>query len=244
MKTLIAIIAYNEGENIRNVIKNLVEHNNGYDIIVVDNASTDDTANICRREGVKVISHGVNTGGSFGTVMTYFQYAYENDYDVLCQFDGDGQHTASELSKIINPVANNEADYVIGSRFLENNGFQSYFFRRIGIRFFGLLDSIIIRHKITDATSGFRAYGRKVIEFFARYYKHEISDTNQLLLLSHFAGARIKEVAVKMKPREHGQSEYDLFSAVTFPLKGLVNIMGCILQKKQISDFTRSRYGN
>lgn len=244
MKILVAVIAYNESKSIRNVIKNLRDYNNGYDIIVIDNSSTDDTVSICRQEGIKVITHSVNTGGPAGTVMTYFLYACENNYDILCQFDGDGQHIASELPKIINPVAENDADYVIGSRFLEKEGFQSYFFRRLGIRFFALLDSMIIKNEVTDVTSGFRAYGRKVIEFFARYYKHEISDTNQLLLLSHFAGARVKEVAVKMKQREHGQSEYNLFSTVIFPLKGLVNIMGCLLQKKQITYFIRSRYGN
>lgn len=154
MKTLVAVIAYNEGQNISNVIKDLVDHNIGYDIVVIDNASTDHTTQVCKQKNIKVITHIVNTGGSFGTVMTYFRYAYENNYDILCQFDGDGQHMASELPKIINPVANNEADYMIGSRFLEKEGFQSYFFRRMGIRFFGLLDSIIIGHHVTDVTSG------------------------------------------------------------------------------------------
>ena len=184
--------------------------------------------------GITTISHCINTGSSFGTVGTYFLYAYTNNYDIICQFDGDGQHIASELPRIIGPIRNNEADLIIGSRFINKEGFQSSFFRRIGIRLFSYLDSKMIGQKVTDVTSGFRAYNRTLIEFFAKYYMHELYDTNQLLLLSSFSGARIKEVPVKMKEREHGISEYNFFNSLVFPLKGLVNIIGCYLQKNHI----------
>lgn len=244
MKILIAIIAFNEGENIRKTLKDLKSIGSDYDIVVIDNASSDHTVNICDEDGVDVIAHCVNTGGSAGTVMTYFLYAYENKYDILCQFDGDGQHIASELPKIIEPIAKGESDYVIGSRFIDNEGFQSYFFRRLGIKLFACLNSKIIGKSITDATSGFRAYGRNVMEFYAKYYKHEIYDTSQLLLLSHFAGARIKEVPIEMRERMHGVSEYNLLNSISFPFKGLVNIIGCLLQKRQIQHFIRTRNGN
>jgi hypothetical protein len=123
---------------------------------------------------------------------------------------------------------------VIGSRFLQKEGFQSYFFRRLGISLFALLDSLAVGQKLTDVTSGFRAYSPRVIRFFATRHRHELSDTNQLLLLSHFAGARIKEVPVVMRARVHGVSEFRSVAAIVFPLKGVVNILGCLLQRKRI----------
>jgi glycosyltransferase involved in cell wall biosynthesis len=244
MKTLIAVIAYNEEKNIRRTLDDLASMGRLHDVVVIDNASMDGTVALCQEAGARVLSHCVNTGGSFGTVMTYFRYAEENGYEILCQFDGDGQHLAAELPKIIDPIVSGEADYVIGSRFLEKKGFQSYFFRKTAIRLFSFFDSRIIGQKVTDVTSGFRAYNRKVIRFFARYYRHEIHDPNQLLLLSHFAGARIKEVPVMMKERLYGVSEYQLLKALAFPIKGLVNIMGCLLQRKQIRHILKEPHGN
>lgn len=234
MKILIAVPAYNEEESLRNTLDDLVRHNFGYDIILIDNGSLDNTVKICRDLGVNTIAHCVNSGGSGGTDKTYFLYAYRNNYDILCQFDGDGQHIASELAKIIEPIQNDEADYVIGSRFLEKEGFQSYFVRRIGINLFASLNSIIAKQRITDPTSGFRSYNRKVIEFFGKYYKHEIYDPIQVFLLSYFLGARIREVPIKMQERKYGQSEYHVFNAITFPLKGIINTLGCLLQREQI----------
>jgi glycosyltransferase involved in cell wall biosynthesis len=234
-RVLVAIIAYNEEKNLGNTLRDLRENGPKADLVVIDNGSTDRTRNVALSAGVPVVSHCINSGGSMGTVMSYFLYAHRNQYDCLCQFDGDGQHVAAELGKIIDPVVEGRADYVIGSRFLAKEGFQSYFLRRIGIRLFAWLDSLLVGQKLTDVTSGFRAYSPRVLEFFAKHHRHELSDTNQLLLLSHFAGARILEVPVVMRPRQHGVSEFRSFvPAVTFPLKGVVNILGCWLQKRRI----------
>lgn len=234
MKVLVAIIAYNEEKNIKNTIRDLRKNNFGYDIVVFDNGSKDDTVKIARQMEVDVIAHCINTGGSGGALRTYFLYAYKNSYDILCQFDGDGQHIASELPKIINPIKNDEADYVIGSRFLNKKGFQSTPLRRIGIKLFSFLDSLIIGEKILDITSGARAYNQKVINFFACKYRHEIYDTSQLILLSHFAGLRIQEVPVEMRKRKYGKSEYNLFNAISFPIKGIINVIGIFLQRNLI----------
>jgi glycosyltransferase involved in cell wall biosynthesis len=235
-KILIAIIAYNEEKNIRETINDLVDNNlqYNYDIVLVDNGSKDDTVAVAKEMNIPIVSHFVNSGSSAGTVMTYFNYAYRYNYDILCQFDGDGQHIAAELPKIIEPVVKDEADYVIGSRFLEKKGFQSYVFRRAGIKLFSFIDSMILGQKVTDITSGARAYNRNVIEFFARQYQHEVYDTSQLLLLSHFAGARIKEVPVKMRERLHGTSEFNIFNALVFPVIGMINIIGTLLQRSNI----------
>lgn len=235
MRVLIAVVAYNEEENIGPALDELLALDQGYDLVVIDNGSYDGTAAICRDKGVPVVTHCINTGGFHGTVPTYFVYAHRNDYDILCQFDGDAQHVAAELPKIIGPAERGEADFVIGSRFLEKEGFQSYFIRRIGIRLFAWLSTRITGQRITDSTSGFRAYSRKTIAFFATRYRHEIHDPTQLILLSHFHGARLQEVPVVMRDREHGISEFSSpFKAAVFPLRGLVNMVGCILQRKQV----------
>ena len=169
-----------------------------------------------------------------GTVTSYFRYGYQEGYDCICQFDGDGQHLASELPKICKPILSSSADYVIGSRFLERKGFQSTFTRRFGIRLFSRLDSLIMGQPVTDVTSGFRAYSRRVAEFFARAYPFELHDTNQLLLASHFSGARIQEVPVQMRERLHGDSEFDLVGSVAYPFSGVINILGVWLQRQQI----------
>ncbi|MBM4159409.1 MAG: glycosyltransferase family 2 protein, partial [Ignavibacteria bacterium] len=127
-KTLIAVVAYNEEKNIRAVLEDLSQQNYGYDIIVIDNSSYDDTLSLCREFGVKAVTHCINSEIS-GTWKTYFLYSYLNDYDIVCQFDGDGQHIASELPKILNPIYENRANQVVGSRFIERKGFQSFFFR-------------------------------------------------------------------------------------------------------------------
>ena len=234
MKTLVSVIAYNEELNIRATLQDLREHNCRFDIVVIDNGSSDGTAALCREMGVPVVSHCINSGGSMGTVTSYFNYAHQRGYDCLCQFDGDGQHIAAELPKIIEPVRRGEADYVIGSRFLAKEGFQSTTVRRAGIKLFSALDSGIMGQTVTDVTSGFRAYSRQVIDFFGCVYRLELHDTNQLLLASQFGGARILEVPVQMRERTQGQSEYDWINAVAYPFLGAVNILGVWLQKKQI----------
>ncbi len=232
MRTLIAVIAYNEEPNIVKTLNDLQEYNFGFDVVVIDDGSGDRTFEICREAGVSVLRHCMNSG-SFGAVNTYFLYAYLQGYDILCQFDGDGQHLASELPKIIAPIKKNEADYVIGSRFIEEGGFRSSSLRRIGIRLFSSLNSKVVGQRITDSTSGFRAYNKKTIDLFGKTYRHEIHDTIQLLLLAHYNGGRIVEVPVAMRPRKYGISEYNAINSVGFLIKGLVNILGSVLQRKQ-----------
>lgn len=233
MKILVAVIAYNEELNLKSTLKDLIDNNFGYDIIVIDNGSSDKTCEVAKNLNINVVSHCINSGSSMGTVMTYFLYSKKFNYDILCQFDGDGQHIALELKKIIIPIKENKADYVIGSRFIEKKGYQSMFFRRIGISLFSNIISRVIGYKITDVTSGFRAYNKNVFEFFALKYRHEIYDTSQLLLISHFAGAKIIEVPCQMKNRKYGKSEFNLYRSIVYPIHGLITIIGCILQKKR-----------
>jgi len=233
MKVLIAVIAYNEALNIGNTLRELKQVCPEYDLVVIDNHSKDNTVELAREEGVTVVSHCINTGSSMGTVATYFRYAWVRGYDILCQFDSDGQHRPQDLPVIIRPILEGKADYVVGSRFLNREGFQSYPIRRLAINTFAWLLSRKMNQKVTDVTSGLRAYNRKVITFFARRYDHELYDTMQLLMLSYLNGARIMEVPVVMRPREFGKSEYDVLTSIKYILKSSVNYVGLLLNIKK-----------
>lgn len=235
MKILVSVISFNEEANIEATLRDLLANNCGYDIVVIDNGSSDRTGVICKRLNVPVVRHCVNTGSSVGTLLSYFHYGYVENYDVLCQFDGDGQHIAAELPRIICPVTAGEADIVIGSRFLEKAGFLSTPARRVGIWLFSRLFTRITGNRITDITSGFRAYGRDVIHFFGHAYRDPVYDSmSQFLLLAHFAGLRLREVPVLMRPRQFGQSEFNLWNSITFPAKGMMTFLACILQRRRI----------
>ncbi len=234
-KVLIAVLSFNEAVNIEFTLKDLSNHNFGYDIVVIDDGSNDKTAAIAKLHGIPVVSHCINSGNYSNAAMTYFLYAYRNGYDVLCQFDGDGQHSAAQLKSIVNPILAGSSDVVIGSRFIEKKGFQSFFLRRVGIAMFSKIDSNITGTNLTDVTSGFRSYSRKVIHFFGHTYKQELYDnTSQFLLITHYIGGKISEVPIEMRPRQGGASLFDIWKSITFPLKGLVIVLGCILQKEKL----------
>ena len=180
---------------------------------------------------VNYLVHPVNTGGSAGVIKTALQYAYYHNYDIYCHMDGDNQHCASELAKLVKQLTDTESDIIIGSRFIDKKGFQSNFLRRVGIKFFSYILTLITKNKLTDITSGFRAYNRKAIEYFAIRYKHELEACVQMLLIANFAGLKINEVPVIMKPRVTGKSEINLINAIKFPIYGTINLIGTFLQK-------------
>jgi glycosyltransferase involved in cell wall biosynthesis len=240
VKILVSVISYNEEASIEGTLKDLIANNFGYDVVVIDNGSNDSTQAICARLGTPVIRHCVNTGSSVGTLLSYFAFAYAMNYDILCQFDSDGQHIAAELPKIIEPIRNGEADCMIGSRFLTNEGFQSTMLRRLGIRMFSQLFTLATGCRLTDITSGFRAYDRTVIEFFGHTYRDPVYDSmNQFLLMAFYAGFRIRETPVLMRSRVAGASEFTFLKSVVFPVKGIMTFIACILQRRRIAAMRR-----
>lgn len=239
MRVLVAVISYNEEANIGRALCDLIEFRENeapfpFDIVVIDNGSRDSTLAVAKQHDIPVVSHCVHSGGSGGTVATYFRYANHHNYDVLVQFDGDAQHLASQLPNIVEPVLKDGYDYVIGSRYLKKEGFQSTATRRLGIKMFNTLTTFLTGVRVTDMTSGARAYSQKVISLFAREYQHEIYDPMQLFILSHYHGAKVLEVPVVMREREYGESEFSLFNAVSFMLRGVANLVACFLQRDRV----------
>ena len=218
VKILIIVPALNESGNISRTIADIKKQNLSVDIVVIDDGSTDATAQEALAAGVKVISLPFNLGIG-GAVQTGFQYAWQYGYDIAVQMDGDGQHEASFLGKLIAPILENQADLVIGSRFIEDDGgFKSSFTRRVGIHFFVHLINMLTGLNITDPTSGFRAHNRKVIEMFAQDYPQDFPEP-EAIVVAKCLGARISETAVMMRKREGGQSSIRQLKSLYYMLK-------------------------
>ena len=210
-RILMILPAYNEEDNILKAYNKICEYNNAhktnYDVIVINDCSTDNTLKICLENKIPVIPliHNLGIGGA---VQTGYKYALENDYDVALQYDGDGQHDVKYVENIIRPILNGEADLVIGSRFIDDSSseFKSSFARQLGIKVISFFIKFVSGKKIYDVTSGFRAAGRLVIEDFAKSYPIDYPEpiTNAELLKKKY---EIKEVPVSMNEREGGRSE-------------------------------------
>ena len=156
--------------------------------------------------------------GIGGAVQTGIRYARDNNFDLAIQLDGDGQHPPKELAKLINYHNQTGANVVIGSRFLEKEGFQSSFARRLGIQYFHWLNRIMTGQAIYDSTSGFRLFDRKAIELAAASYPDEYPEPESLVVFSK-AGLKVAEVAVVMAARQGGQSSIRSFGSLYYCIK-------------------------
>ena len=170
MKKLVIIPAYNESGSILRTVQNIRNNAPSYDIIVINDSSKDDTLQICQDHGIPVLDLPVNLGIG-GAVQTGFFYAFRYGYDIAVQMDGDGQHDAAYLEKMEETLLRENADMVIGSRFIEKKGFQSSGMRRVGIRLFTVLSGVLFGKPILDATSGMRMCSRRTIELFVKDYQ-------------------------------------------------------------------------
>ena len=213
MKILVIIPCYNEEKNIEKTVNNLIKNN--LDYVIINDGSKDKSLEVIRKNNFNYVNLNNNLGIG-AAVQTGYKYAYEHGYDIAIQFDGDGQHDVNYIKTITAPIKNNEADMVIGSRFIGNESeFKSTQIRRLGINFLSFLLKIISGKKIKDMTSGFRAINKEIIEIFAKEYPQEYPEpvTNLSLAKKKY---RIKEVPVKMKEREHGTSSISPLKSIYY----------------------------
>lgn len=232
MKGLIIIPAYNEEKVIENTIKNLKEQNKDIDYIIINDCSKDKTLEICKKNNFNVISLPVNLGIG-GAVQTGYKYAYENGYDVAIQMDADGQHDPKYISEFIKKIEEGN-DLVIGSRFLEKEGFQSTFIRRIGINLYSWIIKIFTKKEIKDTTSGYRAAGKRVIKIFANTYPVDYPEpeTDALIAKNNF---NIVEIPMQMKERAGGKSSITPIKSIYYAIKvGLAVLLACIVKNRKI----------
>ncbi len=218
-KILVIVPAYNEQANIRNTLKEISSSPLNVDAVVIDDGSTDGTAQEAQAAGARVISLPFNLGIG-GAVQTGFQFAYDNGYDIAVQVDGDGQHDAQYLQTIIEPVMSGRADMSVGSRFMpkQERGYRSSFTRRIGIGFFVYLIGVLTGYHVYDPTSGFRAYNKKMIKLFARHYPHDFPEP-EAIVLARRSGAVLVELPVVMRKRQGGASSIRYFKSMYYMMK-------------------------
>ena len=217
MKLLIIVPAYNEQANIAGTIQDIRRNMPDADYIVINDSSSDDTKKILRTDGAAYLDLPVNLGIG-GGVQTGYRYALEHGYDIAVQFDGDGQHDAAYIKDLTIPIENGQADVVIGSRFIKNEGFQSSVLRRLGINFLSGLIYILCGVRVKDVTSGMRAVNRKMIEEFAQNYAQDYPEP-EAILASGLMKARILEVPVQMRERQGGTSSINALRSVYYMIK-------------------------
>lgn len=209
MRVLVIIPAYNEEKNLANVIEDIQTNFCEADILVVNDCSTDSTAEIIKSiSQISYLNLPINLG-YFYAIQTGLKYAVQFDYDYLVQFDGDGQHLASEAKRMFEYAQNGDVDVVIGSRFLSETNYNHSFFRKIGTKLFQIIIKMLTGKKISDPTSGLQVLRRNVFEPLSKIYAYPESADANLLIELIYKGYSIDELAVRMKNRETGESMHD-----------------------------------
>ena len=217
LRTLIIIPAYNEEGSIEKVVNNLIEKFPKYDYLVINDGSTDHTQSICNSNKYQVVNLAINMGIG-GAVQTGYRYAWDNHYDIAVQIDGDGQHDVSYLEEMIRPIEEGQADIVIGSRFLEKEGFQSTRIRRVGINFLSFLGKLLTGVRVKDITSGYRVVNTKFIRIFALDYPADYPEP-EAMVIAAVHGGRIKEYPVIMRERKAGESSITMKNSIYYMCK-------------------------
>lgn len=215
MRVLVIIPAYNEEEAILTTVSSVVDA--GYDYVVVNDGSTDETLELCRANGINVLDLPSNLGIG-GAVQSGHKYAQRNGYDVDVQFDGDGQHDVAYIPDLLSAIDKGN-DVVVGSRFIEEpKGFQSTLMRRIGKTWLACLIRLFVGLSVTDPTSGFRACGKKAIELYSAHYPTDYPEPESLVVATR-SGLLVGEVPVVMRERQGGSSSIGFVSSVYYMIK-------------------------
>ena len=217
MKKLVIIPAFNEEGNLEKTIKDIKDNSPDFDYVIINDCSTDKTLEMCRRHGFSYLNLPVNLGIG-GAVQTGYRYAYYHGYDIAVQFDGDGQHSASHLEDMVTTLIDTESDMVIGSRFIEKEGFQSSGLRRIGIKYFTGLIKLLTGKKITDPTSGMRMVNKKLLEKFTDEYPKDYPEPESVVTILA-EKYKVTEIPVVMNEREEGVSSISLKNSVYYMIK-------------------------
>jgi glycosyltransferase involved in cell wall biosynthesis len=202
---LAVVPAYNEQATVSDVVEALHREAPEFDVLVIDDGSTDATSDRAHASGARVLRLPFNLGIG-GAAQAGFVYAEENGYDYMAQVDGDGQHDPAELAKLTDAIREAGVDMVCGSRFLSADmKYPAPISRRTGIHIFAFLLSRFVRQPVSDPTSGFRLYNRRAIRLFASDYPHDYPEVEAVLMLHHHQ-LTMREVPVRMMERGGGRS--------------------------------------
>jgi hypothetical protein len=233
--TFLAVVpAYNESQTVSGVVAALHERAPRFDVLVVDDGSTDETAQVARCAGARVLRLPFNLGIG-GAVQAGFQFAAEHRYDYMAQVDGDGQHEPAELAKLVSEMASpSRPDMVCGSRFLtDDHHYPAPISRRTGIHIFATLLSLMVSGRVSDPTSGFRLYNRRAIELFARDYPHDYPEVEAVLMLHHHQ-LRMVETPVRMHLRGGGVSSISSGKSAYYMIKVLLALLVGLARRRPV----------
>lgn len=216
-RTLIIVPAWNESENVGNTVREILSLDAGYDIVVVDDGSTDDTSVRAREAGAEVLVLPFNMGVG-GAMRTGFTYAKRMGYDRAIQVDADGQHNPRDIALVLEGLAH--ADISIGARFAQVGDYKARGPRRWAMRMLASVLSRVGRTRLTDVTSGFRAANRRAIDQYVHYYPAEyLGDTVDSLVSALHAGLTVTQVPVAMRPRAFGRPSQNPLGATVYLLR-------------------------
>jgi glycosyltransferase involved in cell wall biosynthesis len=229
-RRLAIVPALNEEASVARVIAEIGEAQPDFDVLVVDDGSLDRTSEIAESSGATVLRLPFNLGIG-GAVQTGYRYAYENGYSIAVQIDGDGQHDPGQLDLLLAPLANGEADVVIGSRFAGVGEYRAQLSRRFGIRIFAWVVSAVTRQRITDSSSSFRAVNRRALALFSVDYPHGFLETVEATVLAARSGLRLAEVPVVMRERTEGTSTLTFARSLWYAAKVLVAVFVSLFRR-------------
>lgn len=218
-EVLVIIPAYNEAQNIVQVVDNIIENYPEYDYIIINDGSRDETSRICHEKGYAVIDLVVNLGLA-GAFQTGLKYAYAKGYAYAIQYDGDGQHQARYIRPLYEKIREGY-DIVIGSRFLTEKKPRSM--RMLGSRLISAAMAVTTGIKLKDPTSGMRMFSRKMIREFAENINYGPEPDTMSFLIKN--GATVAEVQVEMKERTAGTSYLNITSSVFYMVRMLTSIL-------------------
>jgi glycosyltransferase involved in cell wall biosynthesis len=238
---VIAIVpAHNEERAIGSVVDDIRMYDPSIEVLVIDDASSDETALVAAARGAGVVRLATNLGIG-GAVQTGFKVALEGGYDLAVRLDGDGQHDPADIARLLAPLERGDADVVTGSRFLDGaREYRPPLGRRVGITWFARLVSLLTRQRVTDTTSGFQAFNRTGIELFAHDYPTDYPEVEAtLLVLRH--RLRLVEIPVAMREREHGVSSITFIRSVYYMLKVTLALGVAMLRKVTLPEEEQDR---
>lgn len=219
MNTLIIIPAYNEEKNIERVVNMLIENYPQYDYVVINDCSKDDTKGVCERNKYNYIDLPINLGLA-GAVQAGYKYAYEHNYDVAIQYDGDGQHRPEYIESLVEAIANG-ADIAIGSRFVTEK--KPWTLRMLGSRMITFFIKLVTKVEVKDPTSGMRAIDQKLIKEFA--FNMNYPPEPDTIAYQIKKGAVVKEIQVEMDERIEGESYLNLTNSIKYMSRMIISIL-------------------
>ena len=219
MKVLIIIPAYNEALNIEKTVKD-IKTNTNYDYIVINDCSKDNTKEVCERNNFHMLSLPIN-GGLTSAIQVGMKYAYQNNYDIAIQFDGDGQHQAKYLKELVQEIENRNCEIAIGSRFVKEK--KPHSLRMLGSNLIALCIKLTTGKKIKDTTSGMRAYNKESIEEFVK--NPSLTPEPDTIVYMVKRGMNVKEVQVEMSDREFGESYFKPIKAMEYMFNMIFSIL-------------------